>query len=121
MNDYYPFLVPGILFIFTVGFGIWVARLGKPYNQILFNLHKLIALAGVILVVLRIIDLDPFYNFQVLVPGSLLGAFLAVIGLFTTGAVMSIREDEVVIIKWFHRGSLVLLILSSMLAIFSMF
>jgi hypothetical protein len=121
MSDISLFLIPGFLFLVTVGFGFWVSRTGKPYNQILFNVHKLTALGGVVLVVIRIMDLGLFQGLQRIFLFSVVGAFMAVIGLFATGALMSIREDEPVIIKWLHRGALALLFISSVLLICLLF
>ena len=38
------FLTPGIGFPVTLAFGFCMSRNGKPYNGILFNVHKRIAL-----------------------------------------------------------------------------
>jgi hypothetical protein len=38
----------GILFVVIFFFGFWLSRSGKPYNGLLFNLHKLIALGTLI-------------------------------------------------------------------------
>ena len=38
----------GLLFLFTIGTGIWLSNSGKPYNTLIFNIHKLIALGTVI-------------------------------------------------------------------------
>ena len=112
------FLVPGILFLLTIGFGVWIARLGKPYHQILFNIHKLIALGGVVFAVLRIIELDPINNFNSLTLGLMAAAILGVVALFITGAMMSISEDEPKGTRWIHRGGLILLLISGSWAIY---
>ena len=41
-----PFYLTGLFFVAIFGFGFWVSRAGKPYNTLLFNLHKLIGLAA---------------------------------------------------------------------------
>ena len=43
------FIVPIILFFLTVAAGFWVSKTGKPYNTGIFTLHKLLALAAVVL------------------------------------------------------------------------
>jgi hypothetical protein len=40
------------LFLFLSGF--WLSRSGKPYNGIIFNIHKLIALTAVVLFVITL-------------------------------------------------------------------
>jgi hypothetical protein len=42
------FMTPVILFLLTLVFGFWLSHAGKPYNGMLFNVHKLIALACVV-------------------------------------------------------------------------
>jgi hypothetical protein len=42
----------GLFFLFIFLSGFWLSRSGKPYNAIIFNIHKLIGLAaGIFLVV----------------------------------------------------------------------
>ncbi len=41
-------IVTGVLFGLTLAFGVWLSQAGKPYNPVLFNIHKLTALAAVI-------------------------------------------------------------------------
>ena len=48
------FIYPLILFFISVCFGFWVSKLGKPYNGVLFNIHKLVALSGVVLTILKV-------------------------------------------------------------------
>jgi len=36
------------------GFGVWLSLSGKPYNAILFNIHKLAALATVVVLVIQL-------------------------------------------------------------------
>ncbi len=49
MTTITKFALPGIGFLLTLISGFGVSSAGKPYNGILFNIHKLIALAAVIL------------------------------------------------------------------------
>ena len=57
MNILYPFAAPGGLFILTLVFGFWVSRLGKPYNGVLFNVHKLIALGALVVTAIQMVNL----------------------------------------------------------------
>ena len=40
-------IVTGIFFIIAALTGIWITRTGKPYNTVVFNIHKLISLAAI--------------------------------------------------------------------------
>ena len=93
MNIFKLMILPGCLFLIILGFGLWVSKVGKPYNNVLFNIHKLIALGAVILTALRIFKLDPFITFPNLAIVLIALAVLCAIGMFATGAVMSIKDD----------------------------
>ena len=41
--------ISGIVFIITLVSGIWLSKTGKPYQTLPFNLHKLIALAFIVI------------------------------------------------------------------------
>jgi hypothetical protein len=47
METLSKFTLHGILFALTFAFGFGSSRAGKPYNGLLFNAHKLIALGAV--------------------------------------------------------------------------
>jgi hypothetical protein len=80
----------GLFFLFIFLFGFWLSRSGRPYSTILFNIHKLIALAAVIFLIVtvyrssRAASLGPA---QIVTVGI---TALTVIGLFATGALISI-------------------------------
>ena len=39
----------GLLFLLMILSGIWLTKTGKPYNPVLFNVHKILSLAAVVL------------------------------------------------------------------------
>jgi hypothetical protein len=41
-------IINSILFIILILSGFWMAKLGKPYNPMAFNIHKFIALAFIV-------------------------------------------------------------------------
>ena len=44
-------IITGIFFLFILLSGFWLSRSGKPYNGLIFNIHKLIGLgAGIYLI-----------------------------------------------------------------------
>ena len=57
MNFFRLMILPGFLFLIIIGFGLWVSKVGKPYNNLLFYIHKLIALEAVIFTCIRIFKL----------------------------------------------------------------
>lgn len=94
MHILYQFAVPGGLFILTLIFGFWLSRLGKPYNGLLFNVHKLIALGAVVVTTIQVVKLLRGMETQALVVVLLVVAALCVIALFVSGALMSAGKLE---------------------------
>ena len=104
-------MLPLLLFLVTVGFGFLVRRSGNPYNPILFNIHKLIALAGVVLATLKVISglsAGDLAAWTIIAVGAAAGSIIL---LFASGAVMSIREEGSGLILFFHRvGPVIIMI-----------
>ena len=108
------FVPTGVLFMFTISFGFWVSHRGRPYHNLLFNIHKLLALSGVVIAGIRFFRLDPALRFPS--PALILAAttVFPVIALFATGAIMSIREEESRPVLLIHQLSLALIIFLAM-------
>lgn len=103
------FILPGILFVLTLAFGFWLSHIGKPYNGLLFNIHKLIALGSVILAGIQIFKTPHS-------PGGLLIALLiiaalCVMALFVSGALMSAGKLDYALMLTVHRVAPVILTL----------
>jgi len=111
------FSLAGILFALTLAFGFWLSWAGKPYNNLLFNTHKLIALGAVVVTAVRMVRLLRVMESQ---PLMLLLAFAAVLvlALFASGALMSAGKMDATLMLTIHRTASVLLVLSCTLAFF---
>ena len=90
METVIRFLTPGIIFLLTLASGIWLSNSGKPYNSLIFNIHKLIALGTVVVIAVQIFNTVKSSGMQSLLVGVIVVAVLCVIALFATGAMMSI-------------------------------
>ena len=112
MNIAPGFLLPGIGFLATLSFGFWLSRLGKPYNGILFNIHKLIALGAVVLTALQIYNWLKVSEPQALLVGLIVLAGLSVVALFASGAFMSIGNLDHKTMKLVHNIAPVLLVIA---------
>lgn len=100
----------------TVAFGFWLSHLGKPYNGILFNIHKLVALGAVIVAISQL-----FKMFTVANPISLVIAFLILAAIFTlvlfaSGALMSAGKMGYTLMLIIHRVAPVLLTVAMAMA-----
>lgn len=84
------FILPGALLLLTYAFGFWLSVLSKPYNGLIFNIHKLVALGAVVFAVIQTYNLLKGPTIQFVVIALVAVCVLCIIALFATGALMSI-------------------------------
>jgi hypothetical protein len=89
MDTISKFLTPGIVFLLTLIFGFWLSLAGKPYNGLLFNLHKLIALGAVILAGMQVYKLTKGLSPQGWLAALIIVAVVCAVALFFSGAMLS--------------------------------
>ena len=89
------------LVIFATGY--WLTRSGKPYNGLLFNVHKLIALAAVVLFVAVLVRTGRAAALGTgeVIAGVVTG--LLFVGLFVTGALVSVEKPMPAIVATVHH------------------
>jgi hypothetical protein len=104
------FMFPGIAFILTLAFGFRLSHVGKPYNSLLFNVHKLIALGAVVATIVQLTKLLKNVDLLALIIVLLVVAALCVIALFASGALMSIGKVDYTLMLAVHRIAPVLLV-----------
>jgi hypothetical protein len=97
------FTLPSILFALTLAFGFGLSHAGKPYNGLLFNVHKLIALGAVVLAVARLASLPRPVDSLALIVGLLVIAAGCVLALFASGALMSAGKLDDALMLTIHR------------------
>jgi hypothetical protein len=111
------FILPVALFLFTLVFGFWLSVLGKPYNTLIFNIHKLLALGTVVLAVIQTHNFLKVAGVQPVIFALVAVCVVCVIALFATGAFMSIGNLPYEPLLLVHRIALV----TSLLVTVSMF
>ncbi|MBN1955947.1 MAG: hypothetical protein JW900_12985 [Anaerolineae bacterium] len=93
----------GLFFLVVFLSGFWLSRSGKPYSGILINVHKLVALAAVVLFVVTLVRLNRIAALGALeVAGGAVTVLLA-IGLFVTGALVSIDHPMPPLVFTLHH------------------
>lgn len=96
-------ILTGIVFLITGVTGIILSRLGKPYNTVMFNIHKLIALA--VLVYTIILSVKLFKGTEedkymiILLPIIILLS----VGAFVSGGILSVKDDPAKIVATIHK------------------
>ncbi len=116
--DIAKFITLGIVFLLTLVFGVWLSFVGKPYNGILFNIHKLIALGGVILAAWQIAHILKSGSYPAVLPILLVVAALCVIGLFVSGALMSAGKLNHTVMLTVHRIGLATMAIVAALTVY---
>lgn len=101
-----------IIFIVTIISGIWLSKIEKPYNPLVFNIHKFIALAFIIYTI--IISKGIYKTIQM---NSILWILLILSGIFIllaliSGGILSGKEEFLKSLSELHK-------ISSAFALFS--
>lgn len=109
---------PTLGFLVTVAFGFWLSRLGKPYHGLLFNVHKLIALATVILAGMAVYQGLKGLDVATIIVLLLVLAALSIIALFVSGALMSAGKGEYMVMKLTHNISPFVLVVAMGYAVY---
>ena len=91
-----------MLFILTLASGVWLGQAGKPLNTAIFNVHKLIALAMVVLTAIQISRSIKNVEVQALLITLIVVICLCVLALFATGALMSLGKLNFNILQITH-------------------
>jgi len=118
LNILSRFVIPGIVFILTLAFGFWLSRSGRPYNGLLFNIHKLTALAAVIVTVVQLVRIFKGADMLALSIALLALAALCVVALFVSGALMSAGKLDHDLLHTIHRVALAALVIALPAAVF---
>lgn len=94
----------GALFLLTLLSGFWVSHSGRPINTVIFTLHKLIALATVILTGSTMVSLLRALDFRSLADTGLVvltGLFF--LALFVSGALLSAKNPAARFVLTIHQ------------------
>jgi hypothetical protein len=86
------FVTPGIVFLLTLASGLWLSRSGKPLKTGIFTVHKLIALAAVVVTALQIYNALKIAAVPSIVVALVIVIGLCAVALFVTGALMSANK-----------------------------
>ena len=93
----------GILIVLSIISGIWLHRKERPLNAIIFNMHKLISLAAIVLIVITVIAFNK--NVDLRSTDFMLIALTALflILLVVTGGILSLDKPVNFILLNIHR------------------
>ncbi len=106
-------IIAGVLLIVTLISGVIVSVTSTPYNAVLFNVYKLLALSATILFGMAAYQMQHGVPMKPVVAVSLVVTATLDIALFASGAVLSIQKEPASIILLVHRVSSVPMAISS--------
>jgi hypothetical protein len=118
MNTLSGFLTPGFSFLLTLSFGFWLSKVGKPYNGLLFSIHKLIALGTVVVTAMQVYRMLKVLGPQSLIIILVVVAALCVVAIFASGAFLSIGNLDYQTMKTIHNIAPVLFVIAIGLTIY---
>lgn len=104
------FIMTGLALLITIGLGFWLSQMGRPYNDLLFDAHRLVALGAAAVGGLTAFHLLRDLSAPVLAWIVLAAATLLVIVLFVSGALMSMEQVDYALTLAVHRVSLLALV-----------
>lgn len=93
----------GILLAITFITGYWLGKTGRPYSMVLSTIHKLVALAAVVLSTIAVLNLHKEVH-----PGSIVIIMAALSGLLflleiVTGGLLSMEKPPPDAIETIHK------------------
>jgi hypothetical protein len=106
------YYVIGILFALIIITGVVTKGMGRPLNTAVFTVHKLMALAFVVYMVINVIGLLKNAQTNALMWAMIFVSGLLAITLFATGAILSFEKPAAKIIHILHNISPILLVIS---------
>jgi hypothetical protein len=111
-------LSTGILFILTVVSGVWLSRMDRPLNTAILTIHKLIALATIVLMVIAIKGMSKGMPVNGAIITAIAVTAVLFLALFATGAILSSDKPVNQLIKGIHAVLPVLAAISAFISIY---
>ena len=107
----------GLLFIITISTGIWLNSSGRPLNALIFNIHKLTAVAAVIFTAVLIRGLLKNAEIRTFILALIIISILLVLVLFVSGALMSTGKPVSGILVAVHGAATVFTVIAASAAV----
>jgi len=85
-------IITTLLFVLSISFGIWLSRLGRPLNSVVFTFHKIISVSLIVFIVLTIYGLRGKTELRIQESTSVIITGLFVLVTFVSGALLSFEK-----------------------------
>lgn len=93
----------GLLFLLIIISGIWLTKTGRPYQNIVFNVHKLISLLTVVLGAIMVYNLQKGLEISGLATSLMILAGIMFIILTITGGLLNLDKPFYDTLRIVHR------------------
>ena len=90
----YRFVGADVFFLLILFSGYWLSRSGKPYNTIVFTIHKLVALAAIVLLGIAIRRVHQVGALSTIEWIAAIATGLFFVGTMASGGVLSVPSDK---------------------------
>ena len=97
-------IISSILLLLLLVAGIYIHRTGKPYNTMVFTVHKLFTVAVVVLLAIVFVQVFRSAGLSSGQIAILSVMILAIVVLMVSGGMMSLDKKQIVML-WLHRLS----------------
>ena len=111
-------IAAGLLLLLSIIFGIWLSHAGKPLNQFIFTIHKLLALATVIFAGIVIYNLHKNHDINGISMTLIVLIVLFFLALFITGVFLSFEKTLPGIVLFIHKIASVLTVILAIASIY---
>jgi hypothetical protein len=114
-------IITGILFLVTIASGIALSKTGRPLNPMIFNIHKLIAIAGVILTGMIIYNLQKKSAINFILISLIILSLIFTVALFASGGFLSFDKPAEVTVLRIHNISMLLTVICTAAAVYLLY
>jgi hypothetical protein len=93
MNEVQKIVGTGLLYLLSIGLGVWLSYSGRPLNKALSAVHKLVSLGAAVVTVFLFLDLLKGFQLYAAQLALLIAAGACIAALIGTGAILSGAKD----------------------------
>lgn len=103
MNVSVKITLISLIFLLIVVSGIWLTRTGKPYNPVLFNVHKFVSLTGVVVTAVLLYGYFNSMEVSPLIVALTIAAGLLFVVLLVSGGLLNLDIKLYKLLRIVHR------------------
>jgi hypothetical protein len=93
----------GLFFLFIFPSGLWLSHSGKPYNTLIFTIHKLVGLAAGVFLAVTVYQTHQVAPLGLLEVAAIVVTVLFFVATVTAGGLLSIDKPMPAAISMMHK------------------